>query len=75
LICCWNFSLSSINIPISFSSITWLISFSPMLCFVLVAWPRCTYLHFDLLNLSTNRQNKASQRLWMIKRSFSYMDK
>ena len=26
-------------------------------------------------NISTNRQNKASQRLGMIKRSFSYMDK
>jgi hypothetical protein len=44
---CWNFSWSSITIPISFSSVTWLISFSPILCFVLVAWPRCTYLHLQ----------------------------
>jgi hypothetical protein len=42
------------RLGVAFSSVKWLISFSPILCFVLVVWPRCTYLHFDLLNFRSH---------------------
>jgi hypothetical protein len=39
----------------------WYVTFSPILCFLLVAWPKCTCLHFDLLNLRSHLSDQCTR--------------